>query len=186
MRGSAEARVVANRYAKALLRVVLDKKDDPEQIDRELLEMAELFKSHPDLERTLASPVLVSSRRVAVVDELVACSRLSRTAANLLRVMAAKERLSLLELIRESYRRGVDEHLEIETAEVTTAQALNKKQEEKLIEGLGAMTGKTVRAHFRSDSEVLGGLVVRIGNRIYDASVASQLERFRERLLSTY
>ena len=62
---------------------------------------------------------------------------------------------------------------------------LAKRREEALIGKLGQLTGKTVRAEFRTDSNLMGGLIVRIGNRIYDATVTAQLARFKERLLST-
>jgi F-type H+-transporting ATPase subunit delta len=158
--------VVASRYASALLRVVLEKKEDPERIDRELGEMGALLEEHAGLSQALASPAVVSSRRVAIVDGLLARSKLSRTISNLLRVMAAKQK--------------------VETAEVVTSHALSKAEEKSLIGKLGELTGKTVRAEFCTDPELVGGLIVRIGNRIYDASVTAQLARVKERLLSTY
>jgi F-type H+-transporting ATPase subunit delta len=47
------------------------------------------------------------------------------------------------------------------------------------------LTGKTILLEFRHDPAILGGLIVRVGNRIYDASVVTQLQRFKERALST-
>ena len=91
----------------------------------------------------------------------------------------------MLGLVREAYRRQLDEHQKIEKAEVITSHALSKAEEEALIGKLGQLTGKTVRAEFRTDSNLMGGLIVRIGNRIYDATVTAQLARFKERLLST-
>jgi F-type H+-transporting ATPase subunit delta len=184
MRVSGEARVIANRYARALLQVVVEKKEDPERIERELAEVVALLESHADLGRTLGSPAVVSARRVAVVDDLVRRSKWTETTANLLRVMAAKERIPILEFVRESYRRQLDEHQNIEKAEVVTPQALSKAEEKALIGKLEQLTGKTVRAEFRTDSNLMGGLMVRIGNRIYDATVTAQLARFKERLLS--
>jgi F-type H+-transporting ATPase subunit delta len=178
--------VVASRYASALLRVVLEKKEDPERIDRELGEMGALLEEHAGLSQALASPAVVSSRRVAIVDGLLARSKLSRTISNLLRVMAAKERIAILGLVQEAYRRHLDEHQKVETAEVVTSHALSKAEEKSLIGKLGELTGKTVRAEFCTDPELVGGLIVRIGNRIYDASVTAQLARVKERLLSTY
>ena len=184
MRASAEARVIANRYAKALLQVVIEKKEDPERIDSELGEVAAVVEAYPALGQVLGSPAVVSSRRVAVVDKLASASKLSPTTSNLLRVMAAKERMPLLGLVREAYRRELDEHLKVETANVVTAHALTKTEEKALMGKLEELTGKTVRAEFRTDSTLVAGLIVRIGNRIYDASVTAQLTRFKERLLS--
>ena len=184
MRASGEARVIANRYARALLQVVIEKTEDPERIERELAEVVALLESHADLGQALGSPAVVSARRVAVVDDLVRRSKWTETTANLFRVMAAKERIPILELVRESYRRQLDEHRNMEKAEVVTPQALSKAEEKALIGKLEQLTGKTVRAEFRTDSNLMGGLLVRIGNRIYDASVTAQLARFKERLLS--
>ena len=105
---------------------------------------------------------------------------------NLLRVMAAKERMPVLPMVRAAYRRQVDEHEKVEKAEVVTSYALSKKEEKALIGRLSEITGKTVRAEFRTDPELVGGLIIRIGNLIYDSSVTTQLARFKERLLSTY
>jgi F-type H+-transporting ATPase subunit delta len=185
VRASGEARVVANRYARALLQVVLDKKEDPERIERELDEAAALIEPNSDLARTLGSPAVVSAHRVAVVDDLASKSKWTETTSNLLRVMAAKERMPILGLVREAYRRQLDEHQRIEHAEVVTPEGLSKAEEKALIERLEQLTGKTVRAAFRTDEKLMGGLIVRIGNRIYDATVSAQLARFKERLLST-
>ena len=185
MRASGEARVVANRYARALLRVALEKKEDPGRIDAEIGEVIALLESHPELGVPLGSPAVVSSRRVSVVDALVSKSKWSATVSNLLRVMAAKERIPFLELVREAYRRQLDEHQNIEKADVVTPLPLSKAEEKALVGKLEKLTGKTVRAAFRTDSNLMGGLIVRIGNRIYDATVTAQLAKFKERLLST-
>ena len=185
MKVSGEARVIANRYARALLQVVVEKKEDPERIERELSEAIALVAAHPDLGQILQSPAVVADRRVAVVDDLVERSQWTKTTANLLRVMAAKERFAILELVQDAYRRQLDQHRNIEKAEVVTPQALSKAEEKALIGALEKLTGKTVRAEFATDSNLMGGLIVRIGNRIYDATVTAQLARFKERLLST-
>jgi len=185
MRASGEARVIANRYARALLQVVVEKKEDPERIERELSEVINLVAAHPDLGQTLESPAVVAERRAAVIDDVAKRSKWTKTTANLLRVMAAKERFAILELVRDAYRRQVDEHRNMEKAEVVTPHALSKAEEKALIGKLEQLTGKTVRAEFATDSNLMGGLIVRIGNRIYDATVTAQLARFKERLLST-
>ena len=92
MKVTGEALVIANRYAKALLQVVLEKKEDPERVDRELADFAGLLEANPELGQTLGSPAVVSSKRVAIVEQLLGKKKLSRTTMNVLRVLAAKER----------------------------------------------------------------------------------------------
>jgi F-type H+-transporting ATPase subunit delta len=183
---SGEALVIANRYAKALFQVVLEKKEDSERIDRELRDVSALLEAHPDLDRALGSPAILSSKRVAIVEQLFGKKKLSRTTMNLLGVMTAKERMPILPLVRAAYRQQVDEHEKVEKADVVTSYDLSKKEEKALIARLSEITGKTVRADFRTDPELVGGLIIKIGNLIYDSSVTTQLARFKERLLSTY
>lgn len=186
MKISGEAMVVANRYARALLQVVLEEKEDCERIERELGDVSALLESNPDLGQALGSPAVISSKRVAIVEKLFGKKKLSRVTMNLLRVMAAKERIAVLSMVQAAFGRQVNEHEKIENAEVVSSYALSKKEETALAGRLGEITGKTVRAEFRTDPELVGGLIIRIGNRIYDSSVTTQLARFKERLLSTH
>ena len=186
MKISGEALVVANRYAKALLQVVLEKKADPERIDGELEDIVAVLEANPELNQALGSPAVVSSKRVAIVEQLFGKKKLSPETMNLLRVMAAKERIPALPMVRAAYRRQLDEHKKVEKAEVVTSYTLSKKEEKALVGKLSEITGKTIHADFRTDPEVVGGLIIRIGNFIYDSSVTKQLARFKERLLSTY
>ena len=186
MKISGEALVVANRYARALFQVVLEEKEDSERIDRELRDVAAVLESNPDLDQALGSPAVVSSKRVAIVEQLFGKKKLSRITMNLLRVMTAKERMPVLPMVQAAYRRQVDEHEKVEKAEVVSSYALSKKEEKMLIGRLSEITGKTVHAEFRTDPELVGGLVIKIGNLVYDSSVTTQLARVKERLLSTH
>ncbi|MFQ5790387.1 MAG: ATP synthase F1 subunit delta [Acidobacteriota bacterium] len=186
MRASAEARVIAGRYARALLQVVLDKGEDPERVEDDLGEVHGLLETEPELARFLTSPAVPAEKRGALVDRLLEDFDVNPYSAKLLRLLAAKERMALLGLVRERYREALDEHLKIVSAEVTTAHRLTDGQKETLASQLRALTGKSVRLQIREDPDLLGGLVVRIGNRIYDASVVSQLQRFKRHVLSSY
>jgi len=186
MKISGESQVIASRYAKALFQVVLEKKEDSERIDRELRDVSAVLEANPELDRALGSPAVVSSKRVAIVEQVFGKKKLSRTTMNLLGVMTAKERMPILPMVRTAYRRQVDEHEKVENAEVVSSYALSKKEEKALIGRLSEITGKTVRAEFRTDPELVGGLIIKIGNLIYDSSVTTQLARLKERLLSTH
>lgn len=180
----AGSRAVAGRYAKALLQVALEKKADPERLDQELQEFAGLLTEHPRLQRTLGSPAIFPDKRVSIVDALLTSDSFSPYTRNLLRVMAVKQRIALLHEVREQYRRALDAQQKIASAKVTSAHPLSEAQKRALAERLSELTGKTMRLHFETDPDILGGLVVRIGNRIYDASVVTQLRGFKERALA--
>jgi F-type H+-transporting ATPase subunit delta len=68
------------------------------------------------------------------------------------------------------------------SAQVTTAHPVAEASQQALRSTLVSMTGKDVRLSFTTDEELIGGIVTRIGSTIYDGSVRSQLQQFKEKL----
>ena len=99
-------------------------------------------------------------------------------------VVADKERLDHLSLMSEAYGKLLDERLGIISAEVTTSTPLNPGQVAELENSLRQATGAEVRIARRTDPEILGGVVTRIGDVVYDGSLRGHLERIRQRLES--
>lgn len=177
--------VVAERYARALLDVVLDQKRDPDRVAGELADFAELLDAHPRLADALSTPAVAAEHRVAVLNEVLSGQDLDPATANLLRLLTERERMPAIRLVVDQYRQLLLEHKQIQPGEVTAAHPLTAQQQERLAEGLGKALGKTMELSFANDPELVGGLVVRVGNRIFDASVVTQLQRFKEKALST-
>ena len=96
-----------------------------------------------------------------------------------------KERLDHLSLIAEVYGDLVDEHFGVVTAQITTATPMNPGQIAELEASLRQSTGGEVRISRNTDPQLLGGVVTRIGDVVYDGSVKGHLARIRERLEST-
>jgi len=178
--------VLAERYARALLDVVLDKKMDAKQVATELTELSEFFAAHEKLSEIVSSPTVTSEKRVAVVNGVLANQSLVSCTLNLLGLLAARERMSLLPLVSEQYGRLLLDHQGIQPGRVISARPLTADQQERLSKSLGGALGKTMELTYNTDAELLGGLVVRIGNRVYDASVTAQLKRFKDKALSSF
>jgi F-type H+-transporting ATPase subunit delta len=183
---SAGSRVLAERYARAVLAVVIDKKVDMELVARELAAFAALLEREPKLAAVLASPAAETEKRIAIIEDVLRRAKPEAATLNLLRLLVTNERMPLLPLVSETFRRLVLEHRQIQPAEVVSAQALSSEQQSRLAKSLGRALGKTMELTYRTDPELVGGVVVRIGNRVYDASVVTQLRRFRERALASF
>jgi F-type H+-transporting ATPase subunit delta len=184
---AAAAFIVAERYARALLDVALDEshdEGDADTIERELTGVRDLLESNPKLAEALSTPAIAAENRVAVLDEVLARLKLSAPTTNLLRLLTSRERMSAFGLVVDRYRKLLLEHKQIQPGEVTSAYPLNDQQQKRLAESLGEALGKTMELEFSSDEELVGGLVVRVENRIFDASVIGQLERIKEKTLS--
>lgn len=181
--------VLAERYARALLDVALDenKKLDPDTIERELADFGALLEAQPKLADALATPAIAAETRVAVLDEVITLNggpKLSAPVTNLLRLLTARERMPTFGIVVDRYRKLLLEHKLIQPGEVTSAHPLNDEQQKRLAESLGEALGKRMELTFSNDEKLVGGLVVRVGNLVYDASVVGQLERIKEKALS--
>lgn len=182
---SRDAHAVARRYASALLAVALDQKAELAKIDRELREAAVLLARESRLASVLSSPAIAVAKRVAVLDAVFSEAELSPYTRNLLRLLTTKERMSILPQVAEQFSRLVLEHKQVQSGEVVCAHPLTPAQQNKLSESLGKALGKTMELSYDTDPGLVGGLVVRIGNRVYDASVTTQLRKFKEKALSS-
>jgi len=177
-------RVVAERYARALLEVALDKKTDLDRIGKELEGFQGLLERESRLETALAAPTIPTAKRVAILEAVLASAKIASETLNLLRLLAKNERVPLVGFVAESFRRLVLEHKQIQPGEVVSAHPLSSDQKKRLAGQLGQALGKTMELSYRTDPEILGGVVVRVGNRVFDASVTTQLRRFKEEALS--
>jgi len=174
-------RASAARYARALLDVAV-KESDPERAEQELAAFVDLVQQNPDLQRTFANPVVSAMDKRAVVEKILAGQQPTSPSGKLLLLLAARSRLALLPDLLEVYRQRLREHQKIVQAEVTTAAPLSPERAAQLQQRLAAMTGRDVAMTTKVDASIIGGVVARIGSTVYDGSVATQLEKVRDRL----
>lgn len=177
---------VARRYAKGLIAAVAELAPGTERaVAEELGSLVETIDGHEGLKRLLVSPAIRAPHKTAIlgkISELLAASTVVRRFIDL---VAEKHRLDHLALISEVYGDLVDEHLGVVTAEITTSVPLNPGQLAQLEASLRDATGGEVRLERRTDPSMLGGVITRIGDVVYDGSVKGHLERIRERLESS-
>jgi F-type H+-transporting ATPase subunit delta len=107
---------------------------------------------------------------------------LSDHVLNLLRVLTTKHRMQLLPGIRAEFEHLVREARGVLEAEVTVARPITQGEQQDILQRLRTLTGKDVQIEVKVDSSILGGVVVRIGDQVIDASVAGRLDRLRQEL----
>jgi F-type H+-transporting ATPase subunit delta len=172
---------IANRYARALADVLIARRE-VDQVSAELETFASLQREHEQLRQVFASPIIPVERKRAVLDQLIARFTLRPATVNFLRVLGENDRLRDLDQILRALRRELDLRAGIVAAEVTTARQLAPAERELLGDRLRTATGKEVRLHFRTDPEIIGGVVTRVGGVVFDGSIRNQLAQFKQRL----
>jgi F-type H+-transporting ATPase subunit delta len=174
---------VAGVYAKALL-AAADKAgvaeatvDDLEAIDREVLER------FPRLVTVLASGFVNADEKRQIVDRTFA-GRVSPLVLNFLRVLAQHERLDALRDIARAAREQYDVMRGLVRVEVTTATTLTDELAAKIKEQLRGMLGGEPVLMTSIKPELIGGVVLRVGDAVYDGSVAARLADVRGRIIN--
>ena len=102
--------------------------------------------------------------------------------SKLLILLADRDRLSLLEQIAAAYHDLLADRQNVVRAEVTSAEPLSADRLRAIEHRLATMTGKRVSMTAKVDKDIIGGVVARVGSTVYDASIATQLKKIRDRL----
>ena len=176
------SRTAAARYARALLDVAIKESVDLDQIARELDEFLTLFKQQPALERVLLNPAVPAPRKKAAVEQIVKLAAPSAIVGKLLVLLAEGDRLVLFPDLVNAYHEMLMARQNVVRAEITSAEPLPKERVDAIQRRLATLTGKNVTMAAKVDKEILGGMVARVGSTVYDASIATQLKKIRERL----
>ncbi len=172
----------AHRYAKALLDVVV-KEADPVKAEQGLAGFAALLDQSPELKKVLTNPAVPVQGKRGVVEQLVARLKPIAPVGKLLLLLADRDRLDLVPEMLVAYRERLMEHQGIVRADVVTAVPMPDARAAELRDTLARVTGRNVTVTTRVDPEIVGGIVARVGGIVYDASVASQLARMRDKLV---
>lgn len=156
----------------------------PDRVREDLRSFEQALAASPALSIVLASPGISRPRKRAVVGRLAQSLGLSGVSRNFLFVLVDHRRTAELSGILDAFEKMVDERLGTLQVEVVSAGGLSGQQQAALIQRLEAMTGKRIVLNLEIDSDLVGGVVVRLGSTVYDGSVRGQLEALGRQLVS--
>lgn len=166
----------ARRYARAIFELA-GEEEDFAGWSRRLGELRRLT-SLPEIAAVLSNPTIPRRRRAEAADG-VASPLVGGEAANLIRLLILDRRLDLLGAVIDEYERMLDQVLGRVRAVIVTAVELGHEDRERIRRAVSARLGIDILADFEVDPGILGGFVVRVGDRMIDASVRSRLEQLR-------
>jgi F-type H+-transporting ATPase subunit delta len=172
---------VARRYAEAAFELAL--RDGALDAWRDGLATAAAIVGHDRVQQVVDNPALPLARRRAMLERLLD-GRVPPGVLNLVRLLAARGRIDRLGAVSEQFGHLLNRHRGIVEAVVTSAVPLDTAETDAIRARVEAMTGRSVDLTSRVDGELIGGLTVRVGDTLLDASVRGRLERLRDQLVT--
>jgi F-type H+-transporting ATPase subunit delta len=153
-----------------------------DKVAEDLCMFGAIFSAVPDVRKVFDSPAISRAEKEKLLDVLLTEHPVTTTAANFLRVLLERNRMRSFSNILELFTEIVNKRKGIVSARIVTAAPLDRAGVGRIEERLGKITGKTVKAAaVETDENLLGGIVVSVGNTIYDGSVRTQLEEMKRR-----
>jgi F-type H+-transporting ATPase subunit delta len=166
------------RYATALYELADEQKLlDP--VANDLRALRGLIDESADLKRLIRSPVVTRADQAKAIAALAERAAFQSLVRNILGLMAKNRRLFVLPAVINAYLATLAARRGEVTAEVTAAQELTEAQRQALDDRLRRAVGGKVAIELRVDPSLLGGLIVKLGSRMVDASLSSKLHRLQ-------
>jgi F-type H+-transporting ATPase subunit delta len=172
---------LSRRYAKAVFGIGSEQ-GDLDKLGSDLRSLAKAMNESAELRSTLTSPALARTDRKKVIDGLLQAIGVVSTTRNLVYLLLDGERLSSVPAISRELDAMIEGKAGRVTAEVTSAKPLDPTQLSQITAALEKLSGKKVTVTKREDPELLGGVVAKVGDTVYDGSLRTQLRTLRDEL----
>lgn len=173
---------IAISYARALIELATDR-NVAKPVGDELAAIRKALESDSDFGSFLSDPAIKRSQRTATLEKIFAGSA-SPLVMDFLRVLDRHRRLNYLAEIASAYADLLDEQLGNVEVELTVAHRLGDQDLERVRVKIGEAMGKHAIVHQSVDDAIIGGMILRVKDRMIDASVRHQLKAIQEKLFA--
>ena len=172
---------LARRYAKAVFELGTQN-NNLAQVGADLKSLAKAMKESAELATVLSNPAIRRADRRRVIDALLQRIGAQPQTKNLVYLLLDGERLSSLAAISREVDAMIEARSGRQSAEVTSAKPLNADQLAQITAVLEKLSGKKVAVTKHEDPSLLGGVVAKLGDTVYDGSLRTQLRTLRDEL----
>ena len=167
---------ITTPYAEAFLQVASSRKE-VEKVVKQAKDVLAIWNESPEFSEAMASPVLEVDSKKAVLEKLFS-GQLTPSFLNLLKLLADRQRIGVLNAVLERLLELYREQRNIALATVTSASVLNEDQQTDLLKKIQAIAGTdNLELNLEVDPSLIGGFVVSVGSKVIDASLAGQVRR---------
>lgn len=177
------AKLVSKTYAQALFELAVEEGKTTDFLE-EAVALLEVLRSNAEFGQFMNHPKIQKEDKLEVVKNVFR-EKLSREMLGFLVTIVEKDRYGEIEAILEDFIASVKEYSNIGTAYVTTAIAINEQEKQDIESRLLATTRyKTIECIYDVDKSLIGGMVIKMGDRVVDSSIRTKLDKLQRELLA--
>lgn len=175
---------VAGRYAKSLLELAQEK-NILDTVLNDMKSFSKVYEENSSLAHALSSPVINSDKKLAVLKQVFEKS-FNPLSIQFFDIIVRKNREQYLKAIADGFIEQYNTLKNVAKATVKSATALSEDVLAQITKHIEQQTGKTIQLTAKVDENLIGGLVVQVGDRLFDASIAGKLGKLKNELLNSY
>lgn len=173
--------MLARRYAKAIFEIG-SQQGGLDKMGADLRTLAHAMRDSAELQSTLSNPAIRKAERRKIIDALLQRIGVVTVTRNAVYLLLDGERLGSLPGISRELDAMIEAKAGRVAAEVVSAKPLDPSQLTQITATLEKLSGKKVSVSSRQDPELLGGVVAKVGDTVYDGSLRTQLRNLRDEL----
>ena len=175
--------LAAQRYAQALFEIVREMHKD-EAVEAELEALSESLKKAPEIQKFLANPALTLEEKIKMIKKIYQrrTEGIDEVLLNFFSVLFEKNRFYLIHEIAVYFKKIADEAQGQGLAEIRSATPLDPDQEKRILNRLEKMAGTKITVRNIVDTSLIGGVVVKIRNKVIDDSVRTKIQNIKKEL----
>lgn len=172
--------LVAKRYAQALFEVASEKQQI-DLVEQELDQVKQLFNDNPAFLQFLQHPQISGGAKKKEVNTIFQ-GKLSEVTINFLNLLIDKKREEIFPSIPQYFTEKANEARGLVDAVVISVKPLSEEEKQGIADSFKKLLNKEVRVTNQIDNAIMGGVVVQVGDRVYDGSIAGKLNRLQQSL----
>ena len=177
------ANILARRYANVLFQYAAEQKA-LDTVYRQSSGLLEVIRSSEEFKRFLLNPTISPEKRAQTLKNIFE-GKISTDLLKFILFLSSKNRLSLLGSILESFADLYRETQGILRVRITSSSPLSKEQNQSIVKSFEKRFKKEIEAEYTVSPALIGGIKAQVGDDVYDFSLKTQLENFKEKLLAT-
>ncbi len=166
--------IIGKRYAEALSSSIQEDSRLSSALEN-LTDICGIFQEDSQLARFFSNPAISDENKMGFLKDLEGQLEIEPEVKNLLALLVERRKILRLKNVLEFFQVTVDQRLSRVRAQINSAEELSNKQIENLTESLRKITGKDVLVETVVDESLIGGIVLRMGSLVADASVKNRL-----------